>query len=314
MTSSIKVGISSCLLGQQVRYDGGHKLSSLCVNELSRLFELVPSCPEAGAGLGVPRPAVRLVGNAAAPRARGVENAALDVTDALQDYAARRIPELTDLCGYIFIRNSPSCGLLRVPLFDANGTPTDETSRGIFAAAFTAAYPLLPVDEEARLHDAALRESFITRVLATFEWKQQQPSTRAALTGFHARYKYSVMAHSLNHYQQLGRMLAQSSGEDVAQLGARYFTGLMEGLSQPATRGSHTNVLMHLQGYLKTTLRDDGKRQLEDMIEAYRHGDVALVEPVRLLRHLFERYPNPYIARQAYLQSHCDDARGELVT
>lgn len=174
MTPRIKVGISSCLLGQQVRYDGGHKLSTLCVQELAQLFELVPTCPEAGAGLGVPRPAVHLRGDPAAPRAVGVEDARLDVTDLLQGYADVRIPQLDELCGYIFIRNSPSCGLHAVKLHDAAGRVREETSRGIFAAALTRAYPLLPVEEEGRLHDPVLRADFIARVQAMHQSKAQK--------------------------------------------------------------------------------------------------------------------------------------------
>lgn len=230
--ASIKVGISSCLLGQEVRYDGGHKLSALCVQELGRLFEFVPTCPEAGAGLGVPRPAVQLRGESEAPRAIGVNDAKLDVTDRLQAYSERRVPELAELCGYIFIRNSPSCGLVHVKLYDDAGNLRDETSRGIFAATFARAYPLLPMVEEGDLHDPVLRENFITRVFALHDWRQlqQQGLSAAALTDFHARYKYTVMARSPRHYQQLGQMLADAGRQDPAALGARYFAGLMEAL------------------------------------------------------------------------------------
>jgi uncharacterized protein YbbK (DUF523 family) len=232
--AAIKVGISSCLLGQEVRYDGGHKLSALCVQELGRLFEFVPTCPEAGAGLGVPRPAVQLRGEPAAPRAIGVNDAKLDVTDRLLAYSDRRIPELGELCGYIFIRNSPSCGLVRVKLHDDAGNPRAETSRGIFAAAFARAYPLLPMEEEGALHDPALRENFITRVFALHNWRQleREGLSAAALTDFHSRYKYTVMAHSPRHYQQLGQMLADPGRQDPAALGALYFAGLMEALQQ----------------------------------------------------------------------------------
>ena len=149
-SSSIKVGISSCLLGQSVRYDGGHKRSALCIDELAQLFEFVPTCPEAGAGLGVPRPAVHLVGAPDAPRARGISDPALDVTERLQAYAGERVPQLTDLCGYVFIRNSPSCGLHDVKLYADDGRLLEATSRGIFAAAFVSASTRIPVDTSSR--------------------------------------------------------------------------------------------------------------------------------------------------------------------
>jgi hypothetical protein len=182
----------------------------------------------------VPRPAVQLRGDPGAPRAIGVHDANLDVTDQLQAYSDRRLPELSDLCGYIFIRNSPSCGLVRVKLHDDAGNPRAETSRGIFAAAFARAYPLLPMEEEGALHDPVLRETFITRVFAVHNWRQleRQGLSAAALTDFHARYKYTVMAHSPGHYQQLGQMLADAGQQDPAALGARYFAGLMEALQQ----------------------------------------------------------------------------------
>src|SRR5688572_21500997 len=164
MTNPIKVGISSCLLGQQVRYNGGHKLSGLCTQELAQWFAFVPTCPEAGAGLGVPRPAIRLIGTSTAPRAVRVDDASVDLTEPLQEYARERVPQLGDLCGYIFIKNSPSCGLFRVKLYNEGGNLQQESTRGIFAEAFTRAYPLLPVEEEGRLQDPVLRENFITRV------------------------------------------------------------------------------------------------------------------------------------------------------
>jgi uncharacterized protein YbbK (DUF523 family) len=162
----IKVGISSCLLGQHVRYDGGHKLSVLCVEELGRLFEFVPTCPEAGAGLGIPRPPIRLTGDPVAPRAVRISDASVDVTDQLQRYAAERMQQLGDLCGYIFIRNSPSCGLFDVKVHDDEGVVLAETGRGIFASALTLAYPLLPVEEADRLQDPDVRANFVARVVA----------------------------------------------------------------------------------------------------------------------------------------------------
>lgn len=314
MTSSIKVGISSCLLGQRVRYDGGDKRSALCIDELGQLFDFVPTCPEAGAGLGVPRPPVRLVGDADAPRARGIDNPALDVTDRLQSYASARVPELAELCGYVFIRNSPSCGLFDVKLHAEDGTLLEATSRGIFASAFVSAYPALPVEEEGRLHEACVRENFITRVHAMHEWRQLRRAgfSTAALTQFHARYKYTLMAQSLPHYRALGRMLGSGSTEAIELLAERYFTALMEGLGHQATRGSHTNVLMHLQGYLKKHLGAGDKQALADLIDRYRLGLAPLAAPIQLLRQHFADHPDPYIAQQVYLHARTDAARQEI--
>jgi uncharacterized protein YbgA (DUF1722 family)/uncharacterized protein YbbK (DUF523 family) len=310
-TSKIKVGISSCLLGQEVRYDGGHKHSPLCTQQLAQYFEFVPTCPELGAGLGVPRPAIRLVGDPAAPRAVQVGNASIDVTTRLQDFADRRVPQLTDLCGYIFMKNSPSCGLFRVKVYQDNGYPHPQGGRGLFAAALTQAMPLLPVEEDGRLQDPVLRENFITRVFAWHDWHALQAAGLSAkvLTDFHARYKYTLMAHSPQDYSALGRMLADAGKHDPEELGAQYFTRLMQALQQLATRKTHTNVLMHLQGYLKKQLAPREKESMGSVIEQYRKGILPLVVPITLLRHHFHQHPDPYIERQSYLQPYPDDLR-----
>lgn len=305
----IKVGISSCLLGQQVRYDGGHKLSTLCTRDLGRFFEFVPTCPEAGAGLGIPRPPIRLVGTPAAPRAVRVDDASVDVTDSIEAYGAERIAQLQDLCGYIFIRNSPSCGLFRVKVYLDNGNPHRDSGRGLFAAALTRAMPLLPVEEDGRLQDPVLRENFITRVFAWYNWHElkKQGLGAAGLIDFHSRYKYTLMAHSPQDYQALGRMLADAGKHDATELGERYFAALMQALQQKATRRTNTNVLMHLQGYLKKHIRPGEKQSLGAVIEQYRKGIVPLVVPVMMLRHFFHQHPDPYIERQAYLQPYPDE-------
>lgn len=304
----IKVGISSCLLGQAVRYDGGHKLSTLCRDTLGRCFEFVPTCPEAGAGLGIPRPPIQLVGAVAAPRAVQVADSSIDVTARLKTYSAARLPELSDLCGYIFINNSPSCGLFHVNVFRPDGSAA-AAGRGIFAAALTSAMPLLPVEEAGRLQDPVLRENFITRVIAWHNWRQLCATglSTAAIIDFHSRYKYTVMAHSPQQYQVLGRMLSDAGKHDAKQLGERYFGALIQALQNKATRKTNTNVLMHLQGYLKKHLQAHDKANLSAIIEQYRKGSVALSEPVSLLRHYFHLHPDPYIERQVFLQR-CPDA------
>lgn len=305
----IKVGISSCLLGEEVRYNGGHKHSSLCTSELAQYFEFVSTCPELGAGLGVPRPAIRLVGDPDAPGAVRVIDNSIDITDDLQAFSAKRIPELHELCGYIFIKNSPSCGLFRVKVYQENGHPHVEPGRGIFAQALTLAMPLLPVEEDGRLQDPILRENFITRIFAFYNWKQLciEGLTAARLTTFHARYKYTLMAHNPQEYQQLGRMLADAGNQLVDELGERYFAALMQALQQKATRNTNTNVLMHLQGYLKKKLKTGEKKSMSEIIEQYHKGIVPLVVPITLLRHFFSQHPDPYITQQAFLQPYPDD-------
>jgi uncharacterized protein YbgA (DUF1722 family)/uncharacterized protein YbbK (DUF523 family) len=297
------VGISSCLLGQAVRYNGTHKYSSLCVEQLSAWLEFVPTCPELGAGLGVPRPPIRLVGDAEAPKVWRVADGA-DVTADLKHYAAQRLPELADLCGYVFIPNSPSCGVFNVKLYDALGKLSPQGSRGVFAAAFMQRFPGIPVVEEGQLVDDEVRDHFLARVFIVHAWRQlcREGLSAAALVRFHSRHKYTLMAHDSGRYNTLGQVLAQAGKQEPNALGERYFQALMTLVERPVTRRSNTNVLMHLQGYLKRFLSAEEKQQLAALIDAYRLDQVELEEPVALLRLHFQRYPNDYIDQQTFLQ------------
>jgi uncharacterized protein YbgA (DUF1722 family)/uncharacterized protein YbbK (DUF523 family) len=301
-----KIAISACLLGDEVRYNGGHKQSQLCSRTLSQYFEFVPVCPEVAIGLGIPREPIRLVGDLRHPRAVGTVNPQLDATQPLADYGQRMAAELTDLCGYIFMQKSPSCGLERVKVYHANGSPQDGGGRGIYAEAFCARHPDLPVEEDGRLNDPVLRENFLTRVFAYAAWQDllQQGLSRRGLTDFHARYKYLLMAHNPLQYKALGKLLGNMGQSDPAELGPRYFSQLMAALKQCATRGTHSNVLQHLSGYFKQTLSVEDKQEVQHVIGQYRLGVVPLVVPLTLLKHHLRHHPDPYIAQQVYLQPH----------
>lgn len=305
----IRVGISSCLLGEEVRYNGGHKHSPLCTRELSRYFDFVSVCPEVGIGLGVPRKPIRLVGDPDDPDVVGVDNPDLNVTQALKDFARDKVAGLDDLSGYIFIKGSPSCGLFRVKVYNDRGFPQEEMGRGVYARVVTDTYPLLPVEEAGRLQDAVLRENFITRVFAYHNWRVLEAGglTAKKLIDFHASYKYTLMAHNPQSYTALGRMLADIGNEDPLEVGPRYFEALMTSLEKKASRKSNTNVLMHLQGYLKNDLSAKEKEKLCEVIEQYRNGIIPLIVPVTLLRNHFHEHPNDYIDNQSYLQPYPDD-------
>lgn len=305
----IRVGISSCLLGEEVRYNGGHKHSPVCTRELGRYFDFVSVCPEVSVGLGVPRKPIRLVGDPHDPDAVGVDDHNFNVTAALKEFSREKVKQLDDLCGYIFIKGSPSCGLFRVKVYNDKGYPQEESGRGIYAKALTDAWPLLPVEESGRLMDAVLKENFITRVFAYRNWRDLQAGGLSAskLIDFHSRYKYTLMAHDPQSYSDLGRMLADAGKQDPEQLGERYFEALMGSLAKKASRRSNTNVLMHLQGYLKNQLTSREKEKLGEAIEQYRNGIIPLIVPVTVLRNHFHTWPNEYIAKQAYLQPYPDD-------
>jgi uncharacterized protein YbgA (DUF1722 family)/uncharacterized protein YbbK (DUF523 family) len=306
LLSKPKLAISACLLGEEVRFNGGHKRSQRC-KELSDYFEFVPVCPEVAIGLGTPREAIRLVGDPSAPRAMNSRDQRNDYTDALAEFGERMAGALDDICGYILMQKSPSCGLERVKVYQANGLPAEGGGQGIYTKAFQAHWPNLPMEEEGRLNDPVLRENFITRVYAYAEWQtlQFQGVSRHALLQYHARYKYQLMAHNPEQYRELGRMLGQSLTEaTLPAVADLYFSRLMSALKRCATRGTHTNVLQHLSGYLKRVLDADEREEMHDLIMQYQEGIVPLIVPLTLLKHHLRRHPDQYVANQAYLQPH----------
>lgn len=305
----INVGISSCLLGNEVRFDGGHKHSHLCTESLSRYFHFIPECPEVASGMSIPRKPIRLIGDIHEPSVVAVHDNSLDYTDQLKTFSQNKAQQMDELCGYIFMQKSPSCGVFRVKVFQESGRPAAEPGRGVYAKAVMDGNPLLPVEESGRLEDAVLRESFITRVYAYHNWQQLKKKglSYQAILEFHASYKYCLMARTPTHYVELGRLLADAGKHNIDDLAERYFSLLMENLNVLATRKTHTNVLMHLQGYLKKVLSAKEKQGLAKIIEQYRTDQVPLIVPITLLKHHFNNHPDPYITKQAYLQPYPDD-------
>jgi uncharacterized protein YbgA (DUF1722 family)/uncharacterized protein YbbK (DUF523 family) len=302
-----KLGISACLLGAEVRFNGGHKESHLCTRTLSQYFDFVSVCPEVAIGLGIPRETIRLVGDAENPQAVGSVSAGLNVTAQLAAYGEQMATELDDICGYIFMQKSPSCGLERVKVYRDNGAPVDGGGTGIYAKAFCARHPNLPVEEDGRLNDPVLRENFITRVFAYAAWQTlvQDGISRPGLIEFHSRYKYQLMASNPEQYKILGALLGNmGKHDDLHELGLRYFSELMAALKKCATRGTHTNVLQHLSGYLKQSLTSADKQEIQHLIGQYHQGIVPLVVPLTLLKHHFRQHPDPYVALQVYMQPH----------
>jgi len=301
----LRLGVSACLLGARVRFDGGHKRNRYLIDELGAYFEFVPFCPEVAIGLGTPRPTIRLVGDPDSPRALGSRDDGLDVTDALQQYSAARAQRLDGLSGFVFKKDSPSCGMARVKVYRDTGMPQRD-GVGIFARAVQQANPLLPVEEEGRLNDSALRENFISRVFVYARWQAlcRQGLRKKSLLDFHTRHKLLVMAHSPDAYRELGRMLARLDNADLDALAGRYISQLMEVLKAQASRKRHVNVLQHVLGYLRKHVDAANRADLVDVIDDYRRGVVPLVVPVTLLKHHFRRSPNSYISQQVYMDPH----------
>ncbi|MEM8765941.1 MAG: DUF523 and DUF1722 domain-containing protein [Pseudomonadota bacterium] len=302
------IGISECLLGSEVRYDGSGAKSSFPHAALKSLYEYRGLCPEVGIGMSVPRPPIRLVARESI-RAVGVKDASIDVTDELAAYGRDRAAELGDLSGYVLMKNSPSCGLFRVKVYpDRDGAPS-RTGTGVYAAALQQALPNLPLEETGRLNDVVLRENFVTRTFAYAHWQALEKAglIRGRLIEFHSRYKYLLMAHSVPAYQEAGRLLSNLK-EDFDAKAQRYINVLMTGLASPASRGGHANVLAHLQGYLKRELDSTSRQELAALIQAYRQGEQPLLAPLALLRHHFRRHPDEYVTYQSYLDPHPEAA------
>jgi len=308
----LELALSECLLGSEVRYDGSGARSSFPHAALAGLYRFRGICPEVGIGMPVPRPPIRLVERDGV-RAVGVARGDLDCTDALAAFAERQAATLGDVSGYVFMKNSPSCGLYRVKVYpEADGTVSgapQRTGRGIYAAALTRLLPDLPMEETGRLNDDVLRENFVMRTFAYAHWQRLLAFglSRGRLIEFHSRYKYLLMAHSVPAYQEAGRLLSNLR-EDFEAKAAAYFSLLMKGLAVPASRGGHANVLAHLQGYLKRVLDADTRRELASLISAYRRGEQPLLAPLALLKHLLRRYPDQYIQYQSYLDPHPEAA------
>ncbi len=303
----IPVGISSCLLGEEVRFDGGHKCDSYITGTLGRFFHFVPFCPEVAIGLGTPRETLRLVQIDGEVRVRGNKSAGLDVTDALRASGREQAARHPELCGYILKSKSPSCGMERVRVYqEASARPPEKKGIGQFAETFMAARPEVPCEEEGRLGDPILRDNFITRVFTLHRWRtmMREGLSKAALLDFHTRHKLLLLAHHPKTYAELGRLLADLGDADLQALGQAYLLTLMQGLKHPATRGKNANVLQHITGYLRPVLDEGDRAELAQIIEDYREGRVPLIVPITLLRHHFRRHPHPYVAGQVYLEPH----------
>jgi uncharacterized protein YbgA (DUF1722 family)/uncharacterized protein YbbK (DUF523 family) len=293
----IRIGISSCLLGQKVRYDGGHKRDYYVVRSLVRHVELLPVCPEVGIGLGVPRAPIHLIRQGGAVRAVGVDDRSLDVTDALAAYAKAMSRSLDGISGYIFKQRSPSCGLRDVPV-GGRGT---RNGRGIYADAFLQTHRFVPAVDEAELADPALRDNFIERVFAYHRWQAltARGVTARRLAEFHAMHKVALMAHSPRAVTELGRFAAQAGS--IEQAAGKYLARFMETLSQPPTAARHENALLHMMGYLKQRIDRADKAELLDAIRRYRADRAPRSAVLKLLRRHFRRHPDAYISRQTYL-------------
>lgn len=302
-TARPRVGVSACLLGQPVRYDGGHRRDRFLTDTFGRFVEWVPVCPETECGLPVPRESMHLEGALASPRLITTRTHE-DQTERMRQWAARRLDELAgmDLCGFIFKTNSPSSGMRGIRVYDANDVP-HKVGVGLFARAFMERFPLLPAEDEGRLHDPGIRENFIERIFALRRYRSVARSV-GALVRFHADHKMQLLAHSPKRLREMGRLVAGAKTIPRKELFAAYEGHLMAALAEKATPGKNVNALTHMMGFFKGTLTADEKAEMLDVIRHYGDGLTPLIVPMTLLNHYVQKYDEPYLKTQTYLRPH----------
>lgn len=304
----INIGISSCLLGNKVRFDGGEKHNSYVTNTLSAYFDFVSFCPEVEAGMAIPRPPIHLVRKDNVIYIKEVKDWSRDHTHSLESFCHTTADRIQPLCGFILKKDSPSCGMERVKIYDAEHpkSPPVREGTGVFAGYLKTHFPLLPLEEEGRLTDAVLRENFIERVFIYHRWHnlKNQGMSMHGLVNFHADHKYIIMAHSPSEAKKLGQLVANTDGLELKELSETYIATLMSLLQKPVSRGRHGNVLSHLMGYLHDDLDSQDRAEMVETIEQYQQGYLPLIVPLTLLKHHFRRHPKPYIERQYYLNPH----------
>ena len=306
MPEKIKLGISTCLLGEKVRYDGGHKLDRFLTETLGQYVEYAPVCPEVECGLPIPRESMHLEGDPDSPRLVTIRTKQ-DMTDRMIQWALKRVGELEKegLCGFIFKSDSPSSGMERVRVYNEKGMPV-KRGVGMFARVFMDHFPLLPVEDEGRLHDPELRENFIERIFTLKRWREvlAEKQSRGNLVDFHTRHKLLILSHSPRHYQEMGKLVARAKELPLKELYERYQTLLMESLGLKTTPKKNANVLMHMVGYFREQLSSDEKQELLEVIENYRQEYIPLIVPVTLTNHYVRKYDQPYLKQQVYLNPH----------
>ena len=306
MEKNFRIGISSCLLGNEVRWNSGHKLDKYLTHTLGQFVEYVPVCPEVEAGFGVPRESFRLVGDPDTPRLITFKSKT-DHTDRMVTWAKKRVRELEkeDLCGFIFKSDSPSSGMIRVKVYNEKGMP-HKIGIGIFARAFMEHFPLIPVEDDGRLNNPLIRENFILQIFTMKRWRDnmaQNPSM-GNLVDFHTRNKLLILSHSQKHYRLMGKLVADGRKLPIKELYDQYQLLLMEALKLKTTIRKNTNVLQHLMGYFKKQLSGDEKQELLEIFGQYRNEHVPLIVPITLINHYVRKYEQPYLKQQTYLHPH----------
>ena len=302
MSNKLAIGLSACLAGEKVRFDGSHRKDSALTQAMSKCFEFQTFCPEVAIGMGIPRQPIRLVNSSKGVQAIETRNNSIDVTEQLKSLAEKHRAWMEKLSGFVVKKGSPSCGMERVKVYEnKNANPV---GRGLFTEQLVASYPLLPVEEEGRLKNPDLLDSFIQRVYAYSRWTELKADglSMFKIIHFHTQYKMVLLSRCQKNYRKLGRLVASIDKNDIDTSSNEYISMFMETLKKPATRGGHFNVLQHLQGFLKHQLPDDEKQNLIYIVEKYRSGELPLIAPLTLLNMYFNRHPHHFTDNSLYLK------------
>jgi uncharacterized protein YbgA (DUF1722 family)/uncharacterized protein YbbK (DUF523 family) len=306
MEGKFRIGISSCLLGNEVRWNAGHKHDKYLTRTLGKFVEYVPVCPEVEAGFGVPRESFRLVGDPDSPRLITFKSKT-DHTARMLTWAKKRVRELEkeDMCGFIFKSDSPSSGMIRVKVYNEKGMP-HKVGIGMFARAFMEHFPLIPVEDDGRLNDPLIRENFILQIFTMKRWRDNVARKRSIgnLVDFYTRNKLLILSHSQKHYRLMGKLVAGGKEMPIKEVYHQYQQLLMEALKLKTTIRRNINVLQHLMGYFKKQLNSDEKQELLEVFDHYRNELVPLIVPITLINHYVRKYDQPYLKQQTYLHPH----------
>ncbi|MGF1731465.1 YbgA family protein [Photobacterium kasasachensis] len=309
---TISVGISACVLGQKVRFDGGHKQNRFAADELSKYFDFKPVCPEVGIGMTIPRRAIRLLQLPAGDeRLVDSKDNDIDFTSQMQDFAKQQITHFGGLRGYVVCAKSPTCGMERVKLHIPNGNTVPGGSVGVYTRELMEKMPWLPIEEDGRLQDPVLRENFVFRVfsLNDFYLSTGENISYDAFVKFHSRYKLVLMAHSPIAYKEMGRLVASIKEWDLTEFYVEYRQQFMDAIKNRASKKNNTNVLMHLQGYFKRSLTKEQKQELAELIMSYREGNQPILVPLALINHYLKQYPDPYLQLQTFLNPYPEELK-----
>ena len=302
LQSKPQIGASACLASQAVRFDGGFISNKFVNSEFPSFFDIHTMCPEVEMGMGIPRQVIQLRDFDGEIRLVYSKNPENDITHSMREFSERKVKSLPPLDGFIFKKDSPSCGVFKVPVKNNKSGMRKRDGVGIFAQTFKDNYPQVPTEDEGRLNDKSIRENFLERVYAHYRWRQidEAANPLQSFRDFHKNYKLILMAKDNSAYRQLGRIAAAVNRHNFAEVRQQYFSLFMQAMSRIPSHGHHINVMMHILGYLKDQLNKKDKIELLEWFENYREERVSRVTPLMLLQHHFNRHQNDYIAEQYY--------------